>query len=199
MLKLYDFEDSGNAYKARLLLALLNLPYEKVQVELFKGEHKQPPFLKLNPRGQVPVLADGDYVVWDSLAVLVYLARKHGGESWLPTDAEAMGEVMQWMAVSENELLYGAGRARVINKFGFPGNLDAAQSMARGILDVMERHLTTRDWLACAHSTIADVACFPYTALIPDGGIPLDPYPGIRAWIARVKSLPGFVPMPGID
>ena len=93
-MKLYDFELSGNAYRIRLMLALLGLNYEPVPLKLMQGEQREPAFLKLNPRGQVPTLDDDGTVVWDSLAILVYLARKHGGEKWLPSDAKGMAEVM---------------------------------------------------------------------------------------------------------
>ncbi|MEO6065756.1 MAG: glutathione S-transferase family protein [Lysobacterales bacterium] len=197
-MKLYDFELSGNAYRVRLLLSLLGLKYEAVPVNLMEGEQQQPPFLRLNPRGQVPTLEDGGTVVWDSLAILVYLARKYGGEKWLPLDAERMAEVMQWLAVMENECLYGLGRARVICKFKRPGNLEEAQALGRKGLDVLEQRLASHPWLALDCVTIADIACFPYVALAPEGEIPLDGYPGVRNWIDRVKSLPGFVAMPGI-
>ena len=93
-MKLYDFELSGNSYRVRLLLSLLGLKHEVVAVGLMKGENREPWFLKLNPRGQVPTLDDGGTVVWDSMAILVYLARKHGGEKWLPIDPRGMAEVM---------------------------------------------------------------------------------------------------------
>jgi glutathione S-transferase len=189
---------SGNAYRVRLLLALLGLDYEAVPVNLMQGEQRQPPFLKLNPRGQVPTLEDGETVVWDSLAILVYLARKYGGEKWLPLDAEGMAEIMQWLAVMENECLYGLGRARVICKFKRPGNLEEAQVLGRKGLDILEQRLASHPWLALERVTIADIACFPYVALAPEGEIPLDGYPNVRNWIARVKSLQGFVAMPGI-
>ena len=197
-MKLYDFELSGNAYRIRLMLALLGRDYEAVPVKLMQGEQREPAFLKLNPRGQVPTLDDDGTVVWDSLAILVYLARKYGGEKWLPLDAEGMAEVMQWLAVMENEVLYGLARARVIVKFKRPGNLEEAQLLGRKALDVLEQRLVARPWLALDRVTIADVGCFPYVALAPEGEIPLDNYPGVRKWIERIKSLPGFVPMPGI-
>lgn len=197
-MKLYDFELSGNAYRVRLLLSLLGRKYEAVPVNLMQAEQRQPPFLRLNPRGQVPTLEDGGTVVWDSLAILVYLARKYGGEKWLPLDAERMAEVMQWLAVMENECLYGLGRARVICKFKHPGNLEEAQALGRKGLDVLEQRLAAHLWLALDRVTIADIACFPYVALAPEGEIPLDVYPGVRNWIDRVKSLQGFVAMPGI-
>ena len=197
-LKLYDFELSGNAYKIRLLLSLLGLKYERIRVDLRQGEQRQPAFLKLNPRGQVPTLDDGGTVVWDSLAILVYLARKYGGEKWLPVDPEPMAEVMQWLAVMENEALFGLAKARVICKFKRPGIVEEAQALGCKGLDVIEQRLASHSWLALDRLTVADIACFPYVALAPEGEIPLDDYPGTRNWIERIKSLGGFIGMPGI-
>lgn len=197
-MKLYDFELSGNAYKVRLLLSLLELRYERVPVDLRAGEQRQAAFLKLNPRGQVPTLDDDGTVVWDSLAILVYLARRYGGEKWLPLAAEPMAEVMQWLAVMENEMLFGLARARVICKFKRPGNLDEAQELGRKGLGVLEQRLATHPWLALDRLTIADIACFPYVALAPEGEISLDGNPAVRGWIDRIKALPGFVAMPGV-
>ena len=197
-MKLYDFELSGNAYKVRLLLSLLGLNYERVPVDLSQGEQRQAAFLKLNPRGQVPTLDDGGIVVWDSLAILVYLARKYGGEKWLPLTAEPMAEVMQWLAVMENEALFGLAKARVICKFKRPGNLEEAHALGRKGLDVIEQRLASHPWLALDRLTIADIACFPYVALAPEGEIPLDGHAAVRGWIDRIKALPGFVGMPGI-
>ncbi|MFO1323559.1 MAG: glutathione S-transferase family protein [Burkholderiales bacterium] len=197
-MKLYDFELSGNCYRIRLFLSLLGLEHEKVPVNLMNGENREPWFLKLNPRGQVPTLDDGGAVVWDSMAILVYLARKYGGEKWLPTDAQGMAEVMQWLALMENETLYGLGKARIICKFKRPGNLEEAQLLGRKGLDVLEQRLAAHHWLALDHVTIADVGCYPYVALASEGEIPLDPYVSVRSWIERIKALPGFVGMPGI-
>ncbi|HEX6136246.1 MAG TPA: glutathione S-transferase family protein [Casimicrobiaceae bacterium] len=197
-MKLYDLELSGNSYRVRLFLSLLSQRCELVTVNLMKGEQREPWFLKLNPRGQVPVLDDGGTVVWDSLAILVYLARKYGGETWLPIDAEGMAEVMQWLAIMENETLFGLSKARVVCKFGRPGDLAEAQQLGRKGLDVLEERLGAHPWLALDRATIADVGCFPYVALAAEGEIALDPYRGVRRWIDRIKSLPGFVGMPGI-
>jgi len=197
-MKLYDLELSGNSYRVRLLLSLLGLKHETVTVNLMKGENREPWFLKLNPRGQVPTLDDGGTVVWDSLAILVYLARKYGGEKWLPIDPSGMAEVMQWLALMENEILYGLAKARIICKFKRDGNLDEAQLLGRKGLDVLEQRLAGHQWLALDHVTIADVACFPYVALASEGQMSLDPYAAVRNWIQRIKALPGFVGMPGI-
>jgi len=196
--KLYDVELSGNSYRLRLLLFLLGVKHELVTVDLMKGEQREPWFLKLNPRGQVPTLDDDGTVVWDSMAILAYLARKYGGERWFTIDATEMAEVMQWLAVMENETLYGLGKARLICKFKFPGSLEDAQLLGRKGLDVLEQRLAANQWLALDRPTIADIGCFPYVALASEGEIPLDAYPSVRGWIDRIKSLPGFVGMPGI-
>jgi len=196
--KLYDVELSGNSYRVRLLLSLLGVKHELVTVDLMKGEQREPWFLRLNPRGQVPTLDDDGTVVWDSMAILAYLARKYGGERWFTIDATEMAEVMQWLAVMENETLYGLGKARLICKFKFPGSLQDAQLLGRKGLDVLEQRLAANQWLALDRPTIADIGCFPYVALASEGEIPLDAYPSVRGWIDRIKSLPGFVGMPGI-
>ncbi len=198
-MKLYDFDISGNCYRVRLLLSLIGLKHELVPVNLMKGEHREPWFLELNPRGQVPVLEDDGRVVWDSMAILVYVARKYGNETWLPVDAASMAEVMQWLGVMENEMLYGLAKARLIVRLKVPGSLEEAQTLGRRGLQVMERRLAKHDWLALDHVTIADVACFPYVALAPEGEVALDEFKAVQRWIARIKALPGFVGMPGIQ
>ena len=107
MIQLYDIELSGNCYKVRLMLSLLGLEYERVPIALNKGEHKTEEFLKLNPLGQVPVLRDGDVVIRDAQAILVYLARRYGSEDWLPGEAEPMSKVVQWLSVAANEIQHG--------------------------------------------------------------------------------------------
>ena len=196
-MKLHDYPLSGNSYRARLFLSLLGLSCELKHVELKQGEQRQPPFLALNPRGQVPTLEDDGTVVWDSLAILVYLARKYGGEQWLPLDANGMAEVMQWLAVMHIET-NGLAKARTILKFGFPGNLDEAKALGRKGLDVMEKRLASHPWLALDRATIADVGCFPYVALAGEGGISLDEFPALRDWVWNVRHLPGFIGMSGI-
>src|SRR5262247_4756709 len=111
-MKLFLLPSSGNAYKVRILLSLLKVPHERVIVDSSKREQKQAPFLKLNPRGEVPVLEDDGTVIWDSAACLAYVARKHGGEQWLPADPAGMAQVMQWMALAGNEIQFGLQYAR---------------------------------------------------------------------------------------
>ena len=186
-------ERSGNAYKARLLLSMLDLDYEAVHVDLAHGETKSPEFLKLNPRGQVPVLEDRGEIFWDSTAVLVYLAREYGRGDWLPEDAIGMAKVMQWMALAQNEIRYGLQAAYVMLAYKRAGHLEEHQAMGRTALSVLDAHLSSHEWLATGRPTIADIACYPYCARAPHAEIPLTPYPSVREWIARFEKLPGWI------
>lgn len=197
MLKLYDLNLSGNCYKVRLMLSLLGLEHELVAVNLSAGEHKSSAFLTLNPLGQVPILIDGDVVIRDSQAILVYLARRYGGEDWLPVEAEAMAKVGQWLSTAANEIQHSVAAARLHFIFNAKIDLELAQSRAFKILQVMDGHLQ-QDWLEGDRPTIADIACFPYIALAADGKIALEDYPHVIAWISRIKQLPGYVGMPGL-
>ncbi len=196
---LYHAPNSGNAFKARLFLSLLGLDHEIADVDLRAGGNRATQFLALNPRGQIPVLVDGDKVIWDSQAILVYLARRYGSEDWLPLDPEPLARVMQWLAVAENELLFGLARARAVVLFGRPWDYEQSKTLGEAGLKVLDDHLGDRDWLAADRPTIADIACYPYVALAPEGKISLAPYPAIGPWIRRVQQLDGYVDMVGID
>ncbi|WP_292938331.1 glutathione S-transferase [Noviherbaspirillum sp.] len=197
-MNLYDLELSGNCYKVRLFAALAKIPLQIVAVDFLAGEHKQPPLINLNPWGEIPILADGDVVLRDSHAILVYLAAKYGDETWLPKDAAGMAQVVQWLSTSANEVQNGPGAARLVDKFGYA--IDKADTLKRSahILPLIDAHLSRHHWLAMERPTIADCAVMPYVALAQEGAVSLEPYPHIRRWIGRIKELPGFVPMPGI-
>lgn len=197
-LKLYDLDVSGNCYKVRLFCALLNVPVDLISVDFMNGEHKRSPLIDLNAFGQLPILEDGDLVLRDSQAMLVYIARKLGNESWLPTDSASQALVTQWLMVAENEIARGPNDARLHDKFGYKLDIVAAREKAKRILTIMNQHLEKREWLALDRPTIADIACMPYVALGWEGGVPLDPCPAVKAWVARIKNLPGFVSMPGL-
>lgn len=199
MIKLYSHEMSGNSYKARLFLELLNLDYEWINVDLIKGEHKSPEYLALNSFGQVPLLVDGDIQLADAQAILVYLARQYGSEQWLPLDALPLAQVIRWLSTTAGEVRQGPENARLYYLFGATSiNIERAHQKAEYILTQLDQHLSTRTWLEFERPTIADVAVFPYVALAPDGKIDLTPYPNVSAWIERVKHLSGFVGMVGI-
>jgi glutathione S-transferase len=199
MIQLYGHKLSGNSYKVRLMLSLLGVDYEWITVDLLAGEHKQSEFLALNPFGQVPVLVDESTVLPDAQAILVYLARQYGDESWLPLAAEPMSRVVRWLSTTAGEIRQGPESARLYHLFNVTRtNLEQANQKTEFILTQLNNHLADRTWLELEHPTIADVAIFPYVALAPDGKIAFDPYPKVLAWIERVKQLPGFIGMAGI-
>jgi glutathione S-transferase len=197
-LKLHDLELSGNCYKVRLFCSLLGLELALAPVDFLAGAHKKSPLIEQNPFGEIPLLEDGNQVLRDSQAILVYLARKYGGDAWLPTEPAGMAEIVAWLMVAENEIARGPNDARLHDKFGFKLDAAAARAKAARILDLMEAHLVRNDWLALGRPTIADIACMPYIALSHEGGISLEPYPSIRAWVGRIKALPGFIAMPAL-
>jgi glutathione S-transferase len=196
--KLHDLELSGNCYKVRLFCSLLGLKLDVAAVDFLGGAHKKSPLIEKNPFGEIPVFEDGSVTLRDSQAILVYLARKFGGETWLPTDAAGMAEVMSWLMVAENEIARGPNDARLHDKFGFDLDVAQAREKAKRIIGLMEARLAKRNWLALDRPTIADIACMPYVALSHEGGVSLQPYPRVRAWIGRIKALPGFIGMPAL-
>ena len=200
MITLYGHEISGNSYKARLLLSLLNLEYEWVRVDLMKGEHKSPEYLAKNPFGQVPFLVDGGVQLADAQAILVYLGREYGGEQWLPLDALSLAQIIRWLSTAAGEVRQGPENARLYYLFGAGTNINIERATQKSefILTQLEQHLSTRSWLEFDHPTIADVAIYPYIALARDGKIDLDAYPNVLSWIERIKQLPGYIPMTGI-
>jgi glutathione S-transferase len=185
---------SGHSHRVELMLRLLGLPYrfQEAGAEV----RRTPAFRALNPLGQIPVLQDGDLVLADSNAILVYLARRYGGSSWLPEDPVGAAEVQRWLSIAAGEVRFGPALARLITLWGFPGDAARSRAVADGLLHFMEGHLAERHFLAAARPTIADLACYAYVAVAPEGRISLAPYPAVRAWLARVEALPGFHPMP---
>lgn len=198
MPKLYDLELSGNCYKVRLLCALVSVPLEIIPVDFLAGDHKKSPVVDLNPFGELPVFVDGDVVLRDSQAILVYIARKWGGEAWLPTAPADMAHVVEWLMVAENEVARGPNDARLHDKFGFKLDANAAREKSTRLLGILNTRLATRRWLALDRPTIADIACMPYVALGHEGGLSLDAYRNVVAWIDRTKKLEGFVTMPAL-
>ncbi len=188
---------SGNAYKVRLFLSLLGLEFQEVDVDWKKGETRSESFLRINPRGQVPVIQDGDLMVWDSQAILAYLARTYA-EEWFPVAPTELAQVMQWLAVSENEILYGLACLRAAKVYGIRCDIEQVAEWSYSVLAIMNTHLQAEPWLAVQRPTVADIACFPYVALSWQGGVDLDDYPSVARWIEQIRSLPRFVSMEGL-
>ncbi len=193
--RIHHFPKSGHAHRALVFAKLAGIAHEAVFVDLVAGEHKSPEFLAMNPNGQVPVLEDGDVVVSDSNAILVYLARQYAPD-WMPSDAVGEAAVQRWLTLAAGEIAFGSAAARLITVFGAPLDVDFAAATAAKAMQKLEKGLETRDWLVGDRPTIADVAAYSYTAHAPEGNVSLDPYPNVRAWIARFEALDGFEPMP---
>jgi len=193
-MKLYHHPLSGHAHRARLFASLIGAEAELVEVDLAAGAHKRPDFLALNRFGQVPVLVDGDTVIADSNAILIYLAKRFARSDWLPESAAEAAAVQRWLSVAAGQIASGPATARLITVFHLPGDAEAAIARSHAILGLIEAELEGRRWIAAAQPTVADVALYSYIARAPEGNVALEPYPNLRAWLKRVEALPGFVP-----
>ena len=207
MLKLYDYELSGNCYKIRLMLAFLGLDYSAEMIDFYPGkQHQSAEFRKINPLGQLPVLEDDGLVLRDAQAILVYLAAKYDQSNlWYPRDhPERLGQIAQWLAFAE-ELTATSSAARLHDAL-FYSHIDIAASRAGAhrLFRILDEHLffaeeAAQDWLCSgAHPSIADIACFPYVILSEEGGISRMGYPAIRRWCDRFKRIPDFTVMSGV-
>lgn len=193
-LRIHRHPLSGHSHRVELFAALTGLEYELIDIDLLAGAHKQPDFLSLNPAGQVPVLEDGDTIITDSNGILVYLARRYAPD-WLPTDPVAEAEVQRVFSWAAGDQAFGPAAARLVTVFGAPLNAEYHKAVAKRYLDRLEAHLEGRDWVVGSRPTIADVALYSYTAHGPEGGVGLEPYSRIRAYLDRIRALPGFVGM----
>jgi glutathione S-transferase len=195
-MKLYNVQYSGNSYKVRLLLSQLGIPCEIIDIDILKGESRTAEFLKINPNGRTPVLDDNGFVLAESNAILAYLAR---GTKLLPEDRKKFALVFQWMFFEQysHEPYIATSRFWIQHKSDSPEKAALLASKRDGgwaALKIMEEHLAKNSFFVGEYS-IADIAIFAYTHVAHEGGFPLDDFPKIRAWIERVKSQPGFVPM----
>ena len=197
MLRLYDYFDSGNGYKARLALAQLAIPYRLIAVDIDKGETRTPEFLAMNPNGRIPLLAleNGAYLA-ESNAILCYLAE---GTALMPGDALARAQILQWLFFEQYSHEPNIATARYWLRHGLmtPARepLFAQKRLAGyAALAVMENHLATRDFFVGAYS-IADIALYAYTHVAEQGEFDLARFPSVTAWLARVRAQPGHVPL----
>ena len=196
MIKFYSFALSGHSHRVDLMLNLLGLPHENITIDLMKGEQKTPEFLALNPFGTVPALEDDGVILGDSNAIILYLAKKYGGDKWLPEDPAQAAEVQGWLTVAASKIASGPASARLVTVFGASLDHEETKATANALFAVMDKALSDRRFLIGDQVTIADVAGYSYIAHAPEGGVSLDPYPNIRAWLGNIEALDGFVPMP---
>jgi glutathione S-transferase len=192
-MKLYYHPLSGHSHRVRLFLGLIGARHDLVEVDLGTGAHKKPEFLALNAFGQVPVLDDGGTIVTDSNAILVYLSKKLALTDWLPEAPAAAAAVQKWLSVAAGQIAYGPAAARLVTVFGAAFRPDEVIARAHALLAVVEAELSGRDFIAAASPTVADVALYSYIARAPEGNVDLQAYPKVRAWLARIEALPGFV------
>lgn len=195
-LRLYAFKLSGHAHRVELFLSLLGVPHEKLDVDITKGAHKRPEFLALNPLGQVPVLEDGDVVLSDSNAILVYLALRYDpAGAWYPRDPVVAARIQRWLSIAAGELVTGPGSARRAKLLGAKVDMEQAHRGASVLYGLMEGVLSASPFLVSASPTLADLALYSYTAVANEGDVSLEPYSAVRAWLGRLEALPGFLPM----
>lgn len=192
-MKLYHHPLSGHSHRARLFLSLIGAPHEVIDVDLGAGAHQTPEFLRLNRFGQIPVLIDGETVIADSNAILVYVAKKSGKTDWLPESPAEAAAVQRWLSVAAGQIAFGPAAARLVTVFNRPFDAQEVIGRAHVVLKVIDEELAGRDWIALDHPTIADVALYSYIARAPEGNVDLSAYRNVNAWLKRIESLPGFV------
>ncbi|NES00685.1 MAG: glutathione S-transferase family protein [Symploca sp. SIO1B1] len=196
MLRLYSFLPSGNCYKARLLLAQLAIPYERIEVNILKGESRTPEFLSKNPNGRIPVLEteNGQFLA-ESNAILFYLSQ---GTEFFPQEPFARAKVMEWLFFEQySHEPYIATSRYWISILGKENEYREALQQKRepgyAALSVMEKHLTNHQFLVSDRYTIADISLFAYTHVAEEGGFNLASFPAIQAWLQRVQAQPRYI------
>ena len=203
---LYNYVLSGNCYKIRLMASLLNASYDTISVDFHPGqEHKTESLLQLNPAGTLPVLTTADGTIFtETQAMLIWLAQQYDADnSWWPSNnREQTAHTMQWLGFA-SRLTATVGELRLHSMLNKPIDVAQVKAGCSLVFRELENHLCEQrirgqQWLTGEHATIADIACFAYTALSPDAGIEHDDYPAIRSWLYAIRCLPGFITMPGI-
>ncbi|NEP12306.1 MAG: glutathione S-transferase family protein [Symploca sp. SIO1A3] len=196
MLRLYGFLPSGNDYKIRLLLTQLAIPWERVEINILKGESRTPEFLSKNPNGRIPVLEteNGQFLA-ESNAILFYLSE---GTKFLPKDKFEQAKVMEWLFFEQSSHEpYIATSRYWISILGKENEYrDAIQQKREpgyAALSVMEQHLTNHNFFVSDRYTIADISLFAYTHVADEGGFNLTRFPAIQAWLKRVQAQPRYI------
>jgi glutathione S-transferase len=190
-MRLHDYAASGNCFKVRLLLSLLDQPYERVPVDIFAGDTLTADYAALNPARETPVLElDDGTALPESGAILWYLAE---GTAYLPDDRLERARVLQWLSFEGIVLTAPVAGVRFRIMTGRTNDQTPAMlERGREALAALEAHLQGRDWVATAAPTIADIALFGYTHVADDAGFDLAAHPAICSWLERVRALPGY-------
>lgn len=195
-IKLYRVAKSGHSHRAELMMALLDLPYETIEVDMANGAHKAPDYLAISPFGQVPAIDDNGTTLSDSNGIIAYLAERYGDTAeWAGRDPIEKAQIQRWLSVAAGEIFAGPCSARLVTVFGAPFDHAACVAKSHALFEIMEKHLEDKSFLVAERLTLADVAGYSYIAHAPEGGVSLDAYPKIRAWLDRIEAQPGFVGM----
>jgi len=197
MLRLYDHLFSGNGYKVRLLLTQMGVAFERIELDIMKGETRTAEFLRKNPNGRIPVLElENGELLPESNAILFYLAD---GTPFLPSDRFRRAQALQWMFFEQYSHEPNIATVRFWMHSEMTDErralLPAKQKLGYAALDVMEGHLKTRPFFVANRYSIADIALYAYTHVADEGGFDLSRYPSIRAWLDRVRSQPRHIPI----
>jgi glutathione S-transferase len=198
LITLFGNLESGNVHKVQMILRRVGAPFRRVDVSQTRGEPRRSEFLKLNPIGKIPtlLLEDGD-VLSESGAILYYFAKET--ELW-PEDTRSQTEVLRWMFFEQYSHEPSLAVIRYLRNYAEdPGRhverIKELEPKARHALAVMEQRLEANEWIAAANCTIADYALYPYTRVADEAGFDLNGFPAVRAWLERIESQPGFLPM----
>ena len=196
MYTLYDYLPSRNAWKIRLLLNHLGLPYSTIPVSIFEGEARKPEFLRLNPSGRVPVLVlDDGRSIAESNAILGLLAE---GSAYLPQDAYARAKVQQWLSFEQEQVESVIGALRHWTLTGklsrrSPEIVAGKRAAACRTLRLLDAEVAARPFIAGDRYTIADMSLFAYASRAGEADLDIGDLAGLRAWIERVEAQPGFL------
>ncbi|MCY6381680.1 glutathione S-transferase family protein [Hoeflea prorocentri] len=195
-MKLFRNPKSGHCHRVELMMSLLDVPYEPVDLDMMNGAHKAPDYLKINPLGQVPAIDDNGTTLSDSNGIVAYLVEAYGDDHpWTAQSPVEAAEIQRWLSIAASEIASGPCAARLVTLFGAPIDHEAAKAKSNALFEVMNEALGNRTYLVGERLTIADVAGYSYIAHAPEGGVSLEPYPAIRAWLARIEAHPRFVGM----
>jgi len=196
MLTLYDFLPSGNGYKVRLLLSQLGIPFKLVEKNILKGETRTPEFLAINPDGRIPTVQfDDGRTLAQSNAIIFHFAE---GTAFLPADRFERAQALQWMFFEQysHEPYIAVARFwihELHKREEWADRLKEKWQKGYQALDIMERHLRDRRFLAGNSYSIADISLYAYTHVAEQGDFDLSRYPAIRGWLDRVADQPKHV------
>lgn len=193
-MKLYGSAFFGATFKVRVVLSELREPHDFVAINPRQGEQKSPAFLAMNPNGKIPVLEDDGFFVWESNAILCYLAAKKPERGLLPLDPRGLAEVQQWLQWQATTLGPSTGEVMMETVYTrFTGRPKDEAKYAAGLeklrrdLAVLEGALAGREYL-CGRLTVADFSLVSGLHLRTVMGVALEPFPQVAAWVARLEA-----------